>query len=102
MSLMIEGWMPSVGSSRMRSFAPLGHIADARACALVRFRMREDTVIETNLTGGGGDHAHEGAKERGLADAIAPQQRRHLSRRHLEREVPQDVTAAVVLVEVVY
>jgi hypothetical protein len=45
-------------------------------------------------------HAHERAKQRRLADAIAPEQRRHLPRRHLEGEVAQDVAAPVVLIEI--
>ena len=165
MSLMIDGWMPSVGSSRMSSLvpsrargrsraaaagrrrgrrragaasaaapgtsrrcarapasrggasrgpsrvlldgearedlAPLRHVADAGARALVRRRRRELAVGEPDAAGGGRHEAHQRPQQRRLADAVAAEERRHLARRHLERDVPQDVAAAVVLVEIV-
>jgi len=159
MSLMMDGWMPSVGSSRMRSLGPDGellllaagkiapapahhlpqyrehledalgnprlavlggkphleillhrearedlpslrHEADAGARAVLGVGAGQVEVAELHAAGLCGEDAHQCAQQRGLADPVASQQARDLSVGHVEREVAQDVAAAVVLVEV--
>ena len=46
------------------------------------------------------DQADDGAKGRGLAGAVAPEQRDHLALADLERNIEQDMGRAVIAVEV--
>jgi hypothetical protein len=47
-----------------------------------------------------GATGHQATQQRGLADAVAAEQRGDLARFRLQRHAAQDVAAAVVLVEI--
>src|SRR5688572_9467380 len=83
-----------------KDLAALRDVADAAAHPLVRRRAREIAAIEGDAAAFRRHETHERAQERRLAHAVSPEQRRHLARGQLERDVAQDVAAAVVLVEV--
>ena len=80
--------------------AALRHEADAGARALVRRRILDGLAVELDAAGLDGHQAHQRLEQRGLADAVAPQQHRDLAAMRLQAHVAQDVRAAVVLVDV--
>src|SRR5258706_10424590 len=61
--------------------------------------MRQLLLLEGDAAAFGRQQAHQRLQERGLADAVAAEERRHLAGRYLKAEVAQDVAAAVVLIE---
>src|SRR5688572_25657522 len=79
--------------------APLRHVAQAGARTLVGFRLHQVELVEPDVAAARGHEAHQGLEQRGLAHAVATEQRGHLARRKLEAHVAQDVAAAVVLIE---
>src|SRR5258706_8987902 len=84
-----------------RKYVPaLRHVPHSYAHSLVGLVAGDVLLIEKNPAASGRDHAHQRFQQRRLADAIAAEERGHLAWRHLEREVAQDVAAAVVLIQI--
>src|SRR4051812_5567883 len=80
--------------------AALRHVADAQARHLVGLDAREVHALELHLPGAALGEAHDGAQGRGLADAVASEERDRLAAADLERHAAQDVQLAVVHVHV--
>src|SRR5712691_6499922 len=68
---------------------------DAAAGDLVRGAVDELPILETHRAPTLADDAHDGFQRRGLAGAVAAEQRHHFARKYLERRPVQDVGFAV-------
>ena len=79
--------------------APLRHIADALANALVRRVAGDVAAVEPDRSGLHRDDTHQALEQRRLADAVASEDHRHLALRGFEADLAQDVRAAVVLIQ---
>src|SRR5260221_13819763 len=55
--------------------------------------------LEDDFPGTRRHQSHQRLEERGLADAVAAEERRDLPRRNFEAHIPEDVAAAVILIE---
>ena len=79
--------------------APLRHVAQPQAHALVAGELVQRLAVQRDAAGADGHHAHQALQQRGLAHAVAAQDHRHLALLRLEGDIAQDVRAAVVLVD---
>src|SRR5437870_5863027 len=78
----------------------LGAECEAEARNAVRGQGHELVPVEADRALSPRHHAHDGFERGGLAGAVAPEQRHHLPRPHLEADAVQDVRLAIPGVEV--
>src|SRR4030095_12712472 len=73
----------------------LGTERDALTCDLVGRGARDVLTVETDRTGTLADNSHYRLQRRGLAGAVAAEQRDHLAGLHIEVDTVKDVGFAV-------
>src|SRR5260221_493119 len=80
---------------RGKDLAALRHVADAEAVALVNWQRVDLVSHRADLAGVEGGVPHDGGEQRGLADAVASEDRERAAFGNLERDVFQDHGFAV-------
>src|ERR1700704_6738845 len=84
----------------VREDAPLlRHIAEPAAHDRMGRLIRNIPALEHDAAGALLDQADDGTKGRGLAGAVAPEQRDHLAIADFKRDIEQDVRGTVMTVE---
>ena len=79
--------------------ASLRHVADAEPCARFGRHLRQLDAIERDRARVRREQPHDALQQGGLAHAVAPHQARPRARGDVQPDVPEDVAAAVLLVE---
>src|SRR6267143_5270617 len=85
---------------RRENPAALRHEADAAADDRVRRQIGDVVAVQDDAAGTNGSESDDGAAQRRLADAVSSDDRRDRASLHLKRDALQDVTIAVVRVEI--
>src|SRR5262245_8598222 len=82
--------------------AVLRHIPDAETSELVRGQSGDWLSAKPDAAFGWAHKAHDGFQRGAFADAITPEQPDHLARADVQRHTVQDVTLAVVGVQILH
>src|SRR3546814_4526346 len=84
------------GDREMRKDMPaLRDEADPGAGAFVRAHRGHVVAVDVDIAARDGDLAHDRLHQRGLADAVAAEDGRGLTRPDVEGDVPQDLALAI-------
>ena len=82
-----------------KDLAPLGHVTDTQPRPQLGRATRQLQVLKPQAARGGRQDAHDGLQQGGLAHPVTSHQAGARAGRNGEADIPQDVTLAVILVE---